>query len=535
MELSYPYRLYPLSSRNILTDYISSYYKSEIIDLYNKLDDLNKDYKNNKPLIILIIGSLIDDNTEHRYSVEHQYQHLPKFIHNYMLNNDNPIKILCVSPGNGKDTKTSSRFIKLTQDAYEWSRKNKHDYKSKKYPRLTYSFYNTLFPEFIETDFVKIRNKYVYLYDNQITTYRIPKLYYRNKNFQDLYDIQIETNTRIYLKFKKDDHNMQFNYMCNKLPSDYDLLFVNNFNTRLTDLTNNLKYHSGSLLILNYAVFHENWAMVPSSYFCQTMYDNFTKSNWQNVKILSYSFERDSSILYDINKKTYSYEDSTLEMAIAENSQIEINDKKNEYIDCEDKIIINGMNFKIIKVHPDGDCMFNAVFKQFDNLQITIKDVRKLIISQILICDNVQNLLKEELNTRLEYNDLIQNKGIDYVFDIHIYFMKEGPKCDNAEIIRNIYKLPLDVYYGSNYELSILSKLLKVNIRIININNKIIDILSLNTDYKDIYIKFNENHYDMAKLQYHSNIQSHNIEIHLQSNAMHKYNTRVHKFITYDY
>ena len=41
--------------------------------------------------------------------------------------------------------------------------------------------------------------------------------------------------------------------------------------------------------------------------------------------------------------------------------------------------------------------------------------------------------------TRIEYNMLIISKGIDYVFDLHLYFMKEGPDCKNAENIRNYY------------------------------------------------------------------------------------------------
>jgi|SaaInlStandDraft_6_1057023.scaffolds.fasta_scaffold23655_1 hypothetical protein len=533
MDLSYPFRLYPLNSRNILTDYNSPHYVPEIIKLNNKLNNLN--VKNT--LVVLIIGSLIDDMVDYPFSEKQQYQHLPKFIHNHLLNTTNKIKIICVSPGNGKGALIYPQFINLTQEEYEWKQNNKHEYTSKKYPRLTYSFYNTLFPEFIDNDFVKIGNKNAYLYNNGITEYRIPKLYYKNTNFRDMYTVHHETETNIYIKIKKNLAIGQFSQLGNNLPSDTDKLFVNNFHNILCNLVKELRNNSGSLLILNYAVFRDNWMKESSFYFLKTLYDNFILGKWQNVKILNYIFNDNSSILYDIdNKKKYSYEDDTNELYISRHSRIKIN---NAEIQSKKKlrntININNMSFKIINVDYDGNCMFNAILKQFDKIPISIKNARKRIIAQILTDDNIQVLLKEELYTRAEYDELIIIQGIDYVFDLHLYFMKEGPECINSENIREYYNLPLDVYYGGNYELSVLSKLLNVNIRIINIDNNIIEILSShNIAYDDIYIKYYGGHYNIASLDKYYKFECDNINENMVdfSYVENDYNMKVNKFIS---
>jgi len=538
MDLTYPFRLYPLNSRNILTDYNSSHYVPEIIKLNNKLNNLN--VKNT--LVILIIGSLIDDIIDYQFSEKHQYQHLPKFIHNHLLNTSNKIKIICIAPGNGKDKEIYPQFINLTQEEYEWKKNNKQEYTSKKYPTLTYSFYNTLFPEFIDNDFVKVGNKNAYLYNNGITKHRIPKLYYKNKHFRDMYTVHHETGTNIYLKIKNNLAIGQFSELGNNLPSDTDKLFVNNFHNTLCNLIKQLKDNSGSLLILNYAVFRDNWMNESPFYFFKTLYDNFIQNKWQNVKILDYIFNDNSNILYDIdNKKIYSYEDDTIELHIARYSRIQINNAEiptNKKIQSKKKlrntININNTSFKIINVDDDGNCMFNAILKQFDKIPISIQNARKLIIAQILSDDNIPVLLKEELYTRTEYYDLIIKKGINYVFDLHLYFMKEGPECENSENIREHYDLPLDVYYGGNYELSVLSKLLNINIRIINIDNIIIEILSsYNTAYDDIYIKYYGGHYNIASLDKNNKFECHYINENMVdfSYVKHDYNMKINKFI----
>ena len=539
MDLSYPFRLYPLNSRNIVTDYISSRYVSEIIKLNDKLNNL--DVKNTT--VILIIGSLIDDMTDYQYSENQQYQHLPRFVHNYVINNSNKIKIICVAPGNGRnDDEIDSRFVNLTKSEYEWTKKTNNEYLSKKYPQLSYSFYNTLFPEFIDSDFVK--NKNAYLYKNGITEHKIPRLYYKNKHFQKMYTIQHETESNIYLKIKENVAIGQFSELGNNLPSETDKLFVNDFHNTINNLVKKLKANSGSLLILNYAVFRDNWISTQTFYFFKTLYDNFKEQRWTNVKLLHYKFEDNSSELYDDinNKNIYSYEDNTIEFKIARNSRIQINNvelyhkKTKETKETKETIYINNnILFKLIDVEDDGNCMFNAVLHQFKDIPISVKNARKLIIAQILSEDNIQVLLKEEIYTRTEYDDLITRKGIDYVFDLHLYFMKEGPECKNSENIREYYDLPLDVYYGGNYELSILSKLLKINIRIINIDNNIIEFLpSYNTAYDDIYIKYDGDHYNIATLDPDHKFECYFINENMISftDIKHEYHMRVNKFIS---
>jgi len=518
MDIRYPFRLYPLNSTNILTDYVSSFYLNEVKKLSNKINTISVE----NTLVILIIGSLIDETGDHKFSDQQQYQHLPRFIHNYLENSDKNIKIICIAPGNGKDIEIKSRFIELTKNEYKWKQKTINEFKSNTYPRLSYNFYNTLFPEYIEKDFAEINGKNLYFYKNGPTELRIPQLYFKNRHIRNIYESKFELGNNVYIKIKDDINIAQFLDIEYSLPTDSDKIFVNKFHFDLNNLIDRLKENSGSMIILNYSIFRDNWIRTSPFYFFETLYNNFTKYKWSNVKIMNYLYNNNSSTLFDIdNDKIYSYEDKMTEMKIGRNSRIQINkiekiNKKvkaceinnNKLIEYKKKlrkskniININEKQFKIKKVDDDGNCMFNSVLNQFHNCPISVKDARIIITSEIFSTDYIENLLKEELLTRTEYCKLINQKGIEFVFDLHLYFMKEGPGCENAEYLRDCYQLPLDVYYGGNYELSILSKLLNVNIRIINTNNNIIDFLqSYNTEFDNIFIKFDGNHYNIAIL-----------------------------------
>ena len=550
MDLRYPFRLYPLNSTNILTDYISSFYLNEVKKLSNKINTISVE----NTFVILIIGSLIDDIVDYQFSDKHQYQHLPRFIHNYLESSDKNIKIICIAPGNGKDKEIKPQFIELTKDEYKWRQKTINEFKSTTYPRLSYNFYNTLFPEYIEKDFAKINGKDVYFYKNGPTELRIPRLYFKNRHIRNIYESKLELGNNVYIKIKDDITIAQFLDIEYSLPTDSDKIFVDNFHSNLNNLINRLKENSGSMIILNYSVFRDNWIRTSPFYFFETLYNNFTKYKWSNVKILNYLYNDSSSNLFDINnEKTHSYEDKMTEMKIGRNSRIqinkieninkkvkayEINNKSIEYKKklrkSKDIININEMQFRIKKVNDDGNCMFNSVLNQFHKCPISVKDARKIIISEIFSTDYIEPLLKEELLTRTEYFKLINEKGIDFAFDLHLYFMKEGPECENTEYLRDYYKLPLDVYYGGNYELSILSRMLNVNIRIINTNNNIIDFLqSYNTEFENIFIKFNENHYNIAILDdnYKLNCNINENITTIPYNFDNSYNKRIRKFI----
>lgn len=493
MKLSYPFRLYPLTCRNILTNYISNEYVNQAVDLLNFIKTVRI---NRNSIVVLIIGSLLDD--KHNFNNDSsKYQHIPRFIHNFILEG-NYVEVICIS-GYKKDN--TPELIKQSNSEYNWDTCDNVTWRSKNFQNLSYSFFNTLFPEYIDADFAKVNNKNIYLYENNCkTAKRIPKLYFRNHNYINNFTHMEDCENNKYYKINKSPLE-QFNQIPNHLPNDNDKIFVDSFHNELNDFISYLKDRESSLLILNYAVFYDNWACTSPYYFFDTFYNNFRNRSWYNVKILNYEFTNNSTNLVDDLRYNYSYENNFLQIKLGRNETIRINkiDKIPE-LPKFDEISVNNQIFTIIPIEDDGNCMFNSIIKQFNNSPISVKDAREYVVTNILLKNDIQTLIKEELYTRIEYSQLLVRKSIDFVFDLHLYFMKEGPYSDYAQYVRKHFDLPPDVFYGGTFEMSLLGNLFKVNIKIINFDNKLIDIFNHKESYKNIFVKFYGCHYDIAKL-----------------------------------
>lgn len=498
MDLNYPFRLYPLKARNIITPYIDDTYLNDIKRLYDDIESLIDSIDNNE-LIILVIGSLIDEQPDCKFSAESHYQHLPIFVRKYMEDNEyNNVRIICISPVLNDDK--IPIFIKKSMNEFKWYKVDINKYVSSNY-NISYDFYQTLFPEYIENDLVSnARKKYYLKYNGNL--FRLPRLYYRNSVLRNNFEIVSRHSDKIILKLKNEHYN-SFHDFYKSSPNENDKIFVRMFLNKLKLLANTLERKSGGMLVLNYAVFRSNWACTPFSYFFETFYQE--NKNYKNIMFLNYEFiESKSNILIEYNKRNYNYENCNIKLKLGRKGRINIIsqilktkkiNKSYNYLDD------NTCDFKFIKIEGDGDCLFNAILKQIDTDQLNLGscDARKIVYNKIINDDEKLKMLKDELIVMPEYESLIKDGyNIDKVLELHLYFIREGPYSEDAENIRKNYNLPFSVFFGGNCEIGILGELFNLNIDVINYDNKLIKIMDHNNYNKTIYIKFYGNHYDIA-------------------------------------
>jgi len=497
MDLNYPFRLYPLRARNIFTSYINDTYLHNVKKLYDDIGSLI-DSIDDSELIILVIGSLIDEQTDCKFSDKSYYQHLPIFVTKYMEENEyNRVRIICISPILSDDQ--IPIFIKKSMNEFKWKSVDINKYVSSNY-NLSYDFYQTLFPEYIENDLVTNRNKKYYLnYNNKL--FRLPQLYFKNRVLRNNFELVSRQSDKIILRLK-DEH---FDTFCNfykSSPNENDKIFVRMFLNKLNLLVNTLQNKSGGMLVLNYAVFRDNWACAPFSYFFQTFYQE--NNNYQNIKFLNYEFiESKSDKLIEYNKRDYNYENYDIILKLGRKGRINIishNYKTKKFKKSNDYLDDKSCDFKFIKIDGDGDCLFNSILKQVPNNQLNLGacDARKIVYNKIINDDEKLKMLKDELIVMPEYESLIKDGfNMEKVLDLHLYFIREGPYSEEAEDVRKNYNLPFSVFFGGNYEIGILGELFNLNIDIINYDNKLIKVMDHNNN-KTIYIKFYGNHYDIA-------------------------------------
>ena len=498
MDLNYPFRLYPLRARNILTPYIDDTYLHNIKRLYDDIESLTDSIDNNE-LIILIIGSLIDEQPDCKFSNKSYQQHFPIFVKKYMEENEyNRVRIICISPVLNDDKIPT--FIKESMNEFKWYKVDINKYISSNY-NLSYDFYQTLFPEYIENDLVtNTRKKYYLKYNSYL--YRLPRLYYRNAVLKNNFEIVSRHSDEIVLKLKNEHYASFYNFYKSS-PNENDKIFVRMFLNKLKLLISSLEHKSGGMLVLNYAIFRDNWACTPFYYFFQTFYQE--NNNFQNIKFLNYEFiETKSNNLIEYNKRNYNYEDYNIMLKLGRKGRINIisqNFNTNKFKKFNDNIYDNSCDFKFIKIEGDGDCLFNAILKQIDTVQLNLGpcDARKIVYNKIIKDDEKLKMLKDELIVMPEYESLIKDGyEIDKVLELHLYFIREGPYSEEAENVRKNYNLPFSVFFGGNCEIGILGELFNLNIDVINYDNRLIKIMNHNNYNKTIYIKFYGNHYDIA-------------------------------------
>lgn len=495
MDLNYPFRLYPLKGRNIITPYINDTYLYNIKKLYDDITSLIDSIDSNE-LIILIIGSLIDEQPNCKFSDESYRQHLPIFVKKYMEENEyNHVRIICISPLLNDDNIPT--FIKESMNEFKWFNVDDNKYVSSNY-NLSYDFYHTLFPEYIETDFVSNTEKKYYLKHNN-SLYRLPRLYYRNTVLRNNFKIVGNYRDKIVLTLK-DEHYGSFYNFYKSSPSENDKIFVRMFLNKLKLLINTLENKSGGMLVLNYAVFRNNWACTSFYYFFQTFYQENNK--YKNMKFLNYEFvESKSNKLLEYNKRNYNYESSDIMLKLCRKGRINIISQSYKTKKLKNYSNDNNCNFKFIKIDGDGNCLFNAILKQINNVQLNLgpSDARKIVYNKIINDDDKLKMLKDELIVMPEYENLIKDGNeINKILDLHLYFIREGPYSEEAENVRKDYNLPFSVFFGGNCEIGILGELFNLNIDVINYDNKLIKVMNHNNYNKTIYIKFYGNHYDIA-------------------------------------
>lgn len=493
MDLNFPFRAYPIRSSNIITPFINSDYIRNAKRLYNDIEALSETI-NEKELVLLIIGSLIDEDPDKYYSNNSYLQHLPIFIKKYIQEDRyNNVRIICISP---KINDGIPQFIKKTMNEYKWYKIDDCKYVSRLY-NLTYDFYNTLYPEYIESDFVTLNNKEYYLnYNGKYL--RLPKLYFKNKCLRSHYETEYIYSNQVILKLK-DNLILDFYNIYKSSPSEHDKYFVSLFNEKLTNLITKLQDKSGSMLVLNYAVFCDNWICASFYHFFESFYNQFNK--FQNVKILNYEFlSSDSSTLTEYNKRSYDYEDYNIILKIGRKGRINIitNNFKSEFNESKKEYKLRNAMFDYLEIEGDGDCLFNSILKQVSNTYINVHDARKIICKKILDDNTILSMLKDEICIMPEYEMFLkQTNDIDKALELHLYFIREGPYSEEAEHLRKKLDLPFSVFFGGNCEIGLLGNLFNINIKVINYDNNIINVMSNNYE-KTIYIKFNGNHYDIA-------------------------------------
>ena len=81
MDLNFPFRAYPIRSSNIITPFYGDQYIRNVKRLYNDIESLTDTIDENE-IVLLIIGSLIDEDPNNYYSKYNYLQHLPIFIKN---------------------------------------------------------------------------------------------------------------------------------------------------------------------------------------------------------------------------------------------------------------------------------------------------------------------------------------------------------------------------------------------------------------------------------------------------------------------
>lgn len=493
MDLNYPFRSYPIKSSNIITPFINDVYIKNVKRLYNEIDSLCNSINEND-LVLLIIGSLIDEQTDNYFSDVSYYQHFPQFVKKYIEENKyNNVRIICISPILENNI---PQFIAKTMDEFKWLQIDDFKYVSKLY-NITYDFYQTLFPEYIEDDFVNKDNKEYYL-DYKGKYLRLPKIYYKNRNLRNNFVITNNYIDQIVLKLK-DNLFDEFYNIYKSSPSEHDKYFVDMFNQKMALLANKLQDNSGSMLVLNYAVFCENWICTSFYYFFETFYKKINKL--QNVKILNYDFiQSKSSNLIEYKKRSYDYEYNNIILKIGRKGRLSIINNVNNS-ECNKTSNNESISqFKIIQINGDGDCLFNAILKQVknDSISLSPSDIRKVIYQKLIDDKNKLSMIKDELQILPEYEMLTNhNYNPDKVLELHLYFIKEGPYSEEAENLRTQLNLPFSVFFGGNCEIGLLGNLFNVNIKVVNYDNNIINVMSNSYD-KTIYIKFNGNHYDIA-------------------------------------
>jgi hypothetical protein len=225
-----------------------------------------------------MIGSLID-NQNWPDSPINRYIHFP-----YFLRGPFPVQIICIAPL----ASPIPELIKIERElGKNWEEIGFLSYRlidpdPDQEIEYYYHHFNTLLPEFMESDFATFEGKKVYW---KGTDKRLKKTHSRTPSLftKIIKDDRVQVQL---IKGREINFDNNLDTMIRTSPSDKDLLFVNSFYSVLTGWMNKIQASDDTLFILNFAVFKT--VDVDFDYFCKRLYAISHK--YPNTIFLSFMF-----------------------------------------------------------------------------------------------------------------------------------------------------------------------------------------------------------------------------------------------------
>jgi len=274
-QLSYPFRFYPLGRQVIVPAFYDDIYRLEIVRCKKFLEAQN--YSETMH-VVFTVGSLIDNRDWRVPSSINRSIHFPTFLRMSPI----PVQIICIAPLESSipelikvDRELGNNWEEIGFLSYRFfdESNDQHYY---------YYHFNTLLPEFVESDFATFDGKKAYW---KGTDKRLKKTHCRNLGV--FTKIQKDDRTQVQLK-KGIDENLDshLDIIIKTSPSDRDLLFVKSFYKVLNRWMNKIQTSNNILVILNFAVFAN--IDVDFDYFCKHLYAISQK--FTNTIFLSFMF-----------------------------------------------------------------------------------------------------------------------------------------------------------------------------------------------------------------------------------------------------
>lgn len=294
-SLSFPFRAFNFG--NIITNYYDPIFNLEIVRCKKFLESLRY---SQPTTVVLSIGSLIDDEFW-RSSSKDRFIHLPFFLRITGL----PCQIICISPLHSTipkfielERKAGNNWVEIGFLAYQFFDQDTEQI-------FTYHHFNTLFPEFLESDMFMLDDKKVFW---KGTDKRITKRYAsifgkccKKTTKDDVYQLQFKPGI---------DQNLDpyFIQVLKTSPSQKDTKFVKSFLNVMQTWMTKIKESGNILTILNFAVF-ENQGHIDFNYFCSTFYAVRSSQPFFNTIFLSFMYD----LMY---KKLYKFKINYLSIPI---------------------------------------------------------------------------------------------------------------------------------------------------------------------------------------------------------------------------
>ena len=512
-SINFPYYSYPNAPCGGYTN--GEQYNQDVIKLNDKLEELNYLISDNV-LLHISIGAPFEEiftensNQEIKTKFWFQYQQLiPNHIKRYTETfPHHKVYNIIISPNyNFEDDqiqKIKPHFIEKSNDIYNWNKINSKHYISEKYN--------------IET---------------LIYCCPMPSVDPKNKE--------------IYLRLKELEKTHSFCDAEKLLQTEFDKVFIARFYSNLSLLFDKINSYHGFITVYSYAVFNQDtafsricrysmfheilslftgsprnrvlgewifrhgfYSVLPFIKFstdvdtiCYCDYkslDNLPENT--EIKYLDYyanEFRLNKIKLNNEINKTNKPKNSNKLDIVKKNLEKYNYAKNNIYHD------FNYEDFNLIKINPDGDCLFNAVIQGL-RLDINTKIIREKVVEYIK-----NNFTNEEIFSTININNFSVNNFLtEYRMSdkdfVELYLKTMGMKACESINIRDYFKLPFEFVFGGYLEIIAICELFKTKINIVR-DSKIIAVLEpINSNFnKEIYLDYAYNHYNLLSREYSYN------------------------------